>query len=611
MKKKRFQAGLSYEKKDGTIIPAKTMGPSCGENCRFKCEMNISLQDRSDQFAEYYRCENASAKWQFIINHSEALTPATTSQVAKKNRIATRKYFLVSRKGGKSHEENYHEEKNHESMEDHNEKEEQAQDGKKVRVCQKMFANTLGISQQVITTAFKKFNPISLLAEEDKRGKFTRKLSENKKNMKNSVYNHIESYAKRAEIGHYGRKNSKRMYLEQNLSVSKMYNKYEEEYNESLNGHDLAIEENQKATERQYRDMFNEEFNMSFNKPKKDLCDDCQAFENCTPQEKSLRKESQDKHIALKEVARNAKDADKLTAINSSTTVAAVFDFEKVLVSPKCEAGTFYYMRKLSVMNFTVYNLATREATCYVWDETIGKKGGHEVASCLLKYVTSEIQKGKDTFLFWSDNCGPQNKNSMVFSLYQWMAKNFHINITHRFLIKGHTQNEGDNVHSKIETHTRHMDIFAPSMWYEQIFLASKKRKYSVIEMTINDFLSFDSISKPLSKARNVNNENVGWAQIIELTVTSQNPMQIQYRHEYGGNQFLINLAPSEETEQPPKRGRKRKIHEFPNPTDFEMSHKSLIPLKKDKYKDLQILCDKMLIPSKYHDFYKNLPCEK
>ncbi|KAL4714260.1 hypothetical protein ACJJTC_009612 [Scirpophaga incertulas] len=55
--------------------------------------------------------------------------------------------------------------------------------------------------------------------------------------------------------------------------------------------------------------------------------------------------------------------------------------------------------------------------------------------------------------MFYSDNCCGQQKNQFIFSMYIYAVQNLPNikSITHKFLIKGHTQNEGDSVHSTIE----------------------------------------------------------------------------------------------------------------------------------------------------------------
>lgn len=72
---------------------------------------------------------------------------------------------------------------------------------------------------------------------------------------------------------HYTRQNTQKQYIESDLSIAKMYRFYQEWVNEeSINV--MA----QNATLRQYYDIFNKSFNLSFFKPKRDLCDEYDKF---------------------------------------------------------------------------------------------------------------------------------------------------------------------------------------------------------------------------------------------------------------------------------------------------------------------------------------------
>lgn len=111
--------------------------------------------------------------------------------------------------------------------------------------------------------------------------------------------------------------------------------------------------------------------------------------------------------------------------------------------------SSFYYKRKLSCFNFTFYELASKRGTCFFWHEAIAERGSNEIGSCIIEFL-----KGKevDDVSFYSDNCTGQNKNKYIISLYLHLVRTLHINsITHMYLIVGHTQNEGDNMHSVIE----------------------------------------------------------------------------------------------------------------------------------------------------------------
>ena len=70
---------------------------------------------------------------------------------------------------------------------------------------------------------------------------------------------------------HYLRKDTKREYLEQTLSISAMYRLYL-----------IWAKKNGKktATFHHYSDVFKTQFNIGFFKPKKDQCDLCEGYTN-------------------------------------------------------------------------------------------------------------------------------------------------------------------------------------------------------------------------------------------------------------------------------------------------------------------------------------------
>lgn len=67
-------------------------------------------------------------------------------------------------------------------------------------------------------------------------------------------------------------------------------------------------EETEIASERQYRQLFNTEFNISFHKTKKDKCDSCKSWENANSDEKIILKEKYESHILNKQLIRQQKD---------------------------------------------------------------------------------------------------------------------------------------------------------------------------------------------------------------------------------------------------------------------------------------------------------------
>lgn len=88
-------------------------------------------------------------------------------------------------------------------------------------------------------------------------------------------------------------------------------------------------------------------------------------------------------------------------------------------------------------------------------------------------------------------NCCGQQKNKFMLAMYQYATQKLPNikSITHKFLIKGHTQNEGDCVHSVIQRNiTRALKsspIYVPDQYITLIKTAKKTGKpYNVQELT-------------------------------------------------------------------------------------------------------------------------------
>lgn len=142
---------------------------------------------------------------------------------------------------------------------------------------------------------------------------------------------------------------------------------------------------------------------------------------------------------------------------------------------------------------------------CFFWHEGEGNRGVDEIGSCLLKFIVKELHsyKGDEPLelVFHSDNCCGQNKNKFIVGLYMYTIMEYSKlnSITHKFSITGHTQNEGDSVHSVIEKQIKRSlksgPICVPSQ-YVQIIKESKKSggALRVNELSHEDFISLKSL---------------------------------------------------------------------------------------------------------------------
>lgn len=90
------------------------------------------------------------------------------------------------------------------------------------------------------------------------------------------------------------------------------------------------------------------------------------------------------------------------------------FDLQQVILLPIAADSKLFYHRRLTHFNLTIYDVATRDCSCYVWHEGLGKRGSCEIATCLYKYLNNLYDKNvKEVFLL-SDGCCGQNKNSAI-----------------------------------------------------------------------------------------------------------------------------------------------------------------------------------------------------
>lgn len=126
------------------------------------------------------------------------------------------------------------------------------------------------------------------------------------------------------------------------------------------------------------------------------------------------------------------KDAKEKARSGKDRICSVAFDLQKILTTPKAEIGPMYYMSKICVWNFTIFELATHIGHCNVWNETIGCRGSNEIASFLYSFIKTKSAAGCIEFFFFSDNCGGQNRNKNVFSMFFKASMDFKVKITHR-----------------------------------------------------------------------------------------------------------------------------------------------------------------------------------
>ena len=142
------------------------------------------------------------------------------------------------------------------------------------------------------------------------------------------------------------------------------------------------------------------------------------ALRVCREDEKDEKLEEQRLHLENAEAGYISKRRDKEAAINSwrgktctlgqNTSKDAVdmitYDFQKNSETPNLFHNNVYYLRQLSTYSYGIHDCAETQGYLYLWDETTGKKGSSEVASCLHKFFRLQI-RGKVSSLLVTIKC--------------------------------------------------------------------------------------------------------------------------------------------------------------------------------------------------------------
>ena len=240
------------------------MGPGCSSNCRFKCHDRISTEQRQKVLDKFLALGDHVLQWRFIAQYATNSDP-------------------LQRKENVLHEDERRKNISHTFF--------LPIETSKIKVCKRMFLSTLsklrmiiidqraiqihiiftqnlqcyfffctGVSAQLLLTVDKKRSSDEhFLNLSDERGKHHNRPFKVPEEAKNLVREHINMYP--VIESHYCRKDTKRKYLEEGLSISKMYRMYKEY---------VGKKEQQPVSEQIYSIIFSKHFNYGFFKPKKD-----------------------------------------------------------------------------------------------------------------------------------------------------------------------------------------------------------------------------------------------------------------------------------------------------------------------------------------------------
>ena len=164
-------------------------------------------------------------------------------------------------------------------------------------------------------------------------------------------------------------------------------------------------------------------------------------------------------------------------------------------MTPSTLESVVYHKRKLNSFYFTIYNLGPSDGHCYIWHESIAGRGACEIVACVFDFMNEMCKLGKRKFIIYSDNCAAKNKNTFHVTMLWYALQKLSLDSTeHKYLEKGHTQNENDSNYSSIESASKNISIYINSQWASTVKLDRPTHPYQVKEMSLSDFIDFKEV---------------------------------------------------------------------------------------------------------------------
>lgn len=423
------------------------------------------------------------------------------------------------------------------------------------QVCYKAFLNIHGITKGKLEHLQKALKDTGT-SPQDKRGQHSSKLKSLPDTTYQRVLNHIGSF--RGRLSHYSLGDSKKLYLPEELNITKMFNMFKQ------------VHPTEKVSYETYRNIFNTKFNISFGYPRSDTCSQCDRF---TAEVNRLRAEGtpeaavairrleieNELHKRKAESFYDKKRAARRRDRTSNDFIAVAMDYQKNVYLPNIPTNDVYYMRQLSMYAFNIHVLGTAQSLFYTYPENLAKKGSDEVCSFLFDFLMNHANNSIKHLHLFCDSAGGQNKNYSVFRFMHYIVHSIRrldsIRIT--FPIRGHSYLECDKNMGLVNLKTR-MEL--PNDYYDLLeHSRMKPTPFSVIRVQQHMVKDWGTFFNDKFRAKCP----FAIQEIREIYCTKDHPQLMYFRANYNGPFFNSSIA---NVNKRKPRGRRLEENEFELP---------------------------------------------
>jgi hypothetical protein len=168
------------------------------------------------------------------------------------------------------------------------------------------------------------------------------------------------------------------------------------------------------------------------------------------------------------------------------------------------QPGEVYYFSALSIFIFGIVDTNEEEdkLTTYCYDEGVGKKGGNNVASLLMKHLRDTVgllhDKPMKELNIIMDNCAGQNKNKMVLRLAAFLVESKYFKtVNFIFYVVGHTKNPADRLFNLAKGSIRQQNVYTMTQF---LSCMNNSDYVTAREVFPHDFYDYNQILETLYK---------------------------------------------------------------------------------------------------------------
>ena len=309
--------------------------------------------------------------------------------------------------------------------------------GVKVAVCQKMFLNTLGYTNnQNIFTLFEnnEASDSDITVRDDQRGK---KDPPNKKDadIHAKVKEHIFSY--HPSVSHYRRKHAPfRLYLSPEINMVAMYKDFNGKY--------------PKMVSREFYRQQIKKYNISFCKLGEEECDFCLLFQShvhdvdeedslttagdfiymkqceiCNEHQLHMQNATSSRQQYREDKEKNCGDKEKFFSVDMQKVIMlpVMLGVKKCIFTPRLTAYHLIFAPLGGKKNSRV------KPTGVIWHDGIAGRNDEDVTSAYIRFLKSPEYRDMCDFIFWTDNCSAQNKNWTLYTALVYYINNPNVDI--------------------------------------------------------------------------------------------------------------------------------------------------------------------------------------